>query len=176
MADLNSIQAQMKQLKGNDQPEAKLSPQGVVASVGGDKTGDTKVEKLKKVRKSVKQNGGARAGSGRKKHEITIVNKGLKEWMDEHANEPIEMTLIDKKTGKTVTIKKPRRVAVIEKLFEIGMKGDKVIGNVAALKEWLDRYAGKAAQPIRGEGEDSPIRLHVDNLDRILEKAYGNEE
>jgi len=115
-------------------------------------------------------------GSGRKTLEKTIINKGIKEWMDDHASELVDMNLIDKKTGRQVTIKKPRRVAVIEKIFEIGMKGDRVIGNVAALKEWMDRYAGKASQPIRGEGEDSPIRLHVDNLDRILEKAYGNED
>ena len=154
--------------------EMKKALETISKGDGVDKAVKSQPETLKKAKKS--GYGGKREGSGRKTLEKTIVNKGLKEWMDDHANEPIEMTLIDKASGKTVTIKKPRRVAVIEKLFEIGMKGDRVIGNVAALKEWMDRYAGKASQPIRGEGEDSPIRLHVDNLDRILEKAYGNEE
>ena len=146
---------------------------------GVDKTIKSPVELMNKKGNVQKKGtwGGKRKGAGGVKptKESTIIKKGIKEWMDDHANEPVEMTLVDKKSGKTVTIKKPRRVAVIEKIFEIGMKGDRVIGNVAALKEWMDRYAGKASQPIRGEGEDSPIRLHVDNLDRLLEKVYGDE-
>lgn len=133
-------------------------------------------ESLKKTIKP-KGRGGKRPNSGRKTLEATIVKRGIKEWMDAHANEEVPVTFVDKVTGKAVTVKKPRRMIAIEKLFEIGMKGDKVTGSVAAIKEWMDRYAGKPAQPIRGEGEDDPpIRLNVDNLGDILERAYGSED
>jgi len=115
--------------------------------------------------------------SGRKTQQETLIKRGIKQWIDNHANEEVPVTLIDRSTGKTITVKKSRRMIVIEKLFEIGTKGDKVTGNAHALSMWLDRYMGKAAQPIRGEGEDDlPFKFAIPNLDEIIEKAYGDKK
>ena len=111
---------------------------------------------------------------GRPPKESTLIKRGLKAWIDDHANEEVPMIILDKATGKTVTIKKPRRVIAIEKLFDIAIKGDKVNGNATAISMWLDRYMGKPAQPIRGEGEDDPpFRLNVPNLSELIHKVYG---
>ncbi|MES2216645.1 MAG: hypothetical protein V4481_05120 [Patescibacteria group bacterium] len=163
------MSADLTQILKSLQTNGTKGPNGVLVPAGSDK-----VDSLKKEDKPKGKRGGVRPNSGRKTLDKTIITKGIKAWMNDHANESVPLTLMDRKTGKTVTIKKPRRVIAIEKLFEIGVKGDSVAGNVSAIKEWLDRYAGKAAQPIRGEGEDDPpIKLHVDNLEELVNKVYG---
>src|ERR1035437_7669563 len=136
--DLTALQAKLNAIKGNDQPEAKLTPQGLVAGKTEVKQKDSKLENLKKKKKS--GYGGKREGSGRKQAQATIIAKGIKGWIDDHANEAVPMQLVDKKTGAVLTIKKPRKFIAIEKLFEIGVKGDKVTGDAHALNMWLDRF------------------------------------
>jgi hypothetical protein len=47
---------------------------------------------------------------------------------------------------------------------------------IAYIKEVHDRHEGKAAQPIRGEGEDdAPIRIGVENLEELIHKVYGGK-
>ena len=46
--DLTALQAKLNAIKGNDQPEAKLTPQGLVAGKTEVKQKDSKLENLKK--------------------------------------------------------------------------------------------------------------------------------
>lgn len=94
--------------------------------------------------------------SGRKPKEITLIERGIKQWVDEHINEEVEITVIS--NGVARTIKKPRVAVVLEKLYVIGMKGD---GNPDALNKWLDRALGKPYQTIGGDA-DKPITLKID--------------
>lgn len=111
--------------------------------------------------------------SGSKPKASTLIDRGIKAFLAEHANERIPYTFKDPVTGKERTIEKPRSIIAIEKLFELGM-GLTIVGNADALNKWFDRNVGKPAQPLRGEGEDdAPIKLHVDNLEDILNKVYG---
>lgn len=113
-------------------------------------------------------------GSGRKTKHETLIKNGVKAWINEHANEAVEVTILDRKTGKTITIPKPRLAYAMEKLFEIGTKG---LGDAHAINMWLDRYIGKPSQPIKGEGEDNaPINVHMDNLPELLRKVYGKNK
>lgn len=114
--------------------------------------------------------GGWRNG-GRPLKEETIVMRGIREHMNQHANEEIDITVTDPKTGKTRVVKKPRSLILLEILFTEAFQKK----NVAAIKEWLDRAVGKPAQPIRGDGDsDAPIRMEHD-ISSIIAKAYGDD-
>ncbi len=86
----------------------------------------------------------------------------------EHTNEAVKMVVLDDKTGKRITIEKPRSLVMMERLFKAGMEGD-----VNAMAKWLDRAAGKPAQPIVGDDDEPPVQIDL-GIGRILEKAYGN--
>ncbi len=110
-------------------------------------------------------------GSGRKPSEQTLIKRGLRQLMDEHANEEVDIEITDKKTGKRIVIKKPRSVILLETLYKKAFI-DKDIG---AIKEWFDRAVGKAPQPIRGDAnDDTPIRQEID-INGALDKAYGDD-
>lgn len=111
--------------------------------------------------------------SGRKPKEQTLLERGIKKYLEDHTNEEVEVEIeiTDPKTNQKRKIKKPRVVIVMEHLYAIGI-GNTEKGSSAALKEWLDRALGKAPQPIRGDGDDSPpVRLEVD-ITKMLSKAY----
>ena len=153
MADLNEI-------------KAKLTGKTIVNSELKNQKTQTIIPKIDRR----KFNGG-KGNVGRKMAAKTIIAETFKQWMDQHAKEEVAVTVIDKTTGQAISIKKTRLQYALEKLYEMGTKG---AGNAEAIKAWLDRMLGRPAQPIRGEGEDdAPIKLHVDNLDDILDKAYG---
>jgi hypothetical protein len=117
-------------------------------------------------------------GTGRKKKEETLVKIGVKAWLDEHANEKVDIQVYDKSTGKTIIMKKPRIAYAMERLFQIGTERTaSSSGNPSAIDLWLNRIWGRPSQPVRGEGaDDPPIKLHVENLAEILRKAYGHED
>lgn len=132
---MSSLQQQIEELKKGKQPTAST-------------------EKLKKVRG---KNGGKREGSGRKTKQETLEKRGHKELILQHVNEQIEVTVLDKKTGKTIVMKKPALLAMMEKLRQAGMKGD-----VDAINKWLDRALGKPVTKIAGDEDAEPIRLLID--------------
>lgn len=108
---------------------------------------------------------------GRPPKEETLVMRGIREYMAQHANEEIDITVTDPKTGKSRVVKKPRSIILLEILFTEAFQKK----NIAAIKEWLDRAVGKPAQPIRGDGDsDAPIRMEHD-ISSIIAKAYGDD-
>lgn len=117
-------------------------------------------------------NGGPREGAGRPPKEELMVKRGLKQWKDDFFNGDFTMTVRDPKTGQERQITKPRHVWLYERLFEKAVTEV----DIAKIKELLDRNEGKAAQPIRGEGEDdAPIKLEMNIVDSIIKKAYGDD-
>jgi len=105
---------------------------------------EKKVEKLKNGKK---KNGGRRTGSGRKKSEELLAIKGLKEKIDDHKSELIDITKVSQKGKKTIE-KKERLLAMLEMLFQEAYHRK----NVSAAKEWFDRTLGKAPQSFELSG------------------------
>lgn len=134
---------------------------------------DTNIDSLKKIDKSKQVGkGGKREGSGRKPTEQTLIKKGIKQIVDTHANEEVEVLITDRATKKVIKVKKPRVLIVMEYLYKIGTGEN----NVGALKEWLDRSMGKAPQPLKGdENDDTPIRIGLD-ITSVLDKGYKDED
>lgn len=152
--------------------ELAKSAEGKIAPAEPRKPAD---ETLKLPEDSKKKSrGGARPGAGQPPKEETLIKRGIKQYIDDHINEEVDVKITDPKTGKSRIIKKPRVAVVLQHLYALGM-GQTDKGNGAALKEWLDRAVGKAPQPIKGDSEDdTPIRLEVD-INKMLDKAYGDE-
>ncbi len=96
--------------------------------------------------------------SGRKTKQETLTRTGIKSWVETHINGEIEMHVLDKKTGKEILVKKPRVVAILEKLYQISMKGE---GSHEAIGKWLDRALGKPVNIIKGD-ENEPIVVRID--------------
>ena len=63
-------------------------------------------EKLNSSVKPVKKNGGARPGAGRKPNLEKLKMKGIKEMMENHAKEVVDVVVTNKQTGKTEIVKK----------------------------------------------------------------------
>jgi hypothetical protein len=76
-------------------------------------------------------NGGARKGAGRPLSPSRIL------WLS-FALE--EIVVKQRSHGQVRLVKKSRLILALEKLFEIGMRGD---GDVRALSKWLDHTIGK---------------------------------
>ena len=112
---------------------------------------------LEKEKPTKGTHGGARKGGGRKTKIETLVVRGLADILEQHVNEQVDVQITDPKTGKTVIVKKPRLLRVMEALYNIGI-GDK---SHEALSKWLDRALGKPLQPIGGD-DTKPIRLLID--------------
>lgn len=113
------------------------------------------VEKLKKndeinsIKKStVKNNGGARKGAGRKSTEAKMIERGLKNYIGQYYEGDIKINVIDPKTGREIIVKKPRIIWVLEVLYDIGVKDR----NADALNKWLDRALGKPTAKIEHSG------------------------
>ena len=132
-------------------------------------------EKLIKVKKRHYQkkggNGGVRPGSGRPEGSLAFGRRINKQLIDAHINEEFEVRVTDSKTGRKVTATKPRFIVVLEKLYEIGMRGD---GDANALDKWLNRAIGKPVQPIVGEEEEPPVQIDL-GMERILNLVYGSK-
>lgn len=105
-----------------------------------------------------KKNGGKRPGSGRKPKEVNIIARGIKDWMDTHMNEKVDVRIKDPKTGKERIIKKTRLMYAMEKLYSMGTSGE---GNADAVNKWMDRVLGKPLQKVVGD-ETEPIVVRID--------------
>ncbi len=93
--------------------------------------------------------GGARPNSGPKTNEEKLVLRGLKEKINNHIEGVVDITVVDKSTGKTKVEEKIRAIAIMEMLFQEAYARK----NISAAKEWLDRALGKAPQGIEHSGE-----------------------
>jgi len=117
-------------------------------------------------------------GNGRPPKASTIVARNFKSWLNTFINEDVwvKVNEYDKKgmpTGKVITIKRPRIANAMSKLYEMGIKGD---GDSSAIDLLLNRYLGRPAQPLRGEGEDdAPIQVGIQNLGEFIKKVYGQK-
>lgn len=143
---------------------AKLQRGAGTEKVKKSSTGDTAVQP--------KKNGGARPGSGRKPGGTALQKRIVKQVLAAHYDEEVEIEVKDAKTGKTVKVKKPRALAVMEKLYQVGMAG---AGNDAALDRWLNRALGKPPQPLIGDEDEAPVAIDL-GVDRMLDKAYGEDD
>lgn len=122
--------------------------------------GESKNQKTQKLNKpdGRKNNRGIPGKAGRKAKEDTLIERGIKQWLDDHVHEEVTVS-VRLPDGKVVSMKKPRIAVVLQKLYEAGVTN----GSVDALKAWLDRALGKAVQPISGAEDAPPIKvLHVD--------------
>ena len=98
---------------------------------------------------------------------------GVRDWKLAWNLEPITYEVENQTTGIKEKVTKPRYQWLYEKMYNRAMKDTEI----TFMKEYLDRLEGKAAQPIRGDGQDdTPISLHVDNLPELLAKVYGNDK
>lgn len=147
------------------------------ALIGGKKPAVVKVEKLKTETKinlpkkrTVKDNGGAREGSGRKPGGQALARRTLRAILAKHYAEEVEIEIEDPKTKKMVKIKKPRVLAMMEMMYQIAEKN----GDSAAGDRWLNRALGKPPQPLIGDEEEDPVRVDL-GVDRILGKVYNDE-
>lgn len=130
---------------------------------------EPKTEKVKKGGYKKKGgNGGAREGAGRMPGGTAEQKRAQKQLVRDHINEVTDITVVDRATGKQVTVKKPRILAAMEKLFQIGMKD----GDANALDRWLNRALGKPAQPIiGGDEDDAPVSVKL-GVSKILKKLH----
>lgn len=111
--------------------------------------------------------GGTRPPSGKE-----LARRSLRALLASHYEEELDVTLIDPLTKKKVTVKKPRVVIVMEKMYEIATRK---AGDSAAGDRWLNRALGKAPQPLIGDSDEEPIAINL-GVGRILGKAYNDDD
>lgn len=129
------------------------------------------VEKTEGKKRTVKDNGGARSGSGRKPLAQDEKRKTIKRQWEDFASEEIEVNELHKGTREIRKLKMARLRVAQEKLFKKVQEGD-----VSAIREFNDRVGGKAPQTLRGGDEDdTPIQIEL-GVDRMLDKVYGNKD
>lgn len=139
--------------------------------LAGVKTDKLIPAKEKKEPKKRGKNGGRRPGSGRPPGGVALERRTLRAMLAKHYGEEVEIEVEDPLTHKKVMIKKSRVLAVMEKLYKVGIEN----GNDAALDRWLNRALGKPPQPLVGDEEEDPVQINL-GVDRILGKVYGDDE
>jgi hypothetical protein len=113
--------------------------------------------------------GGKRPGSGRKTKEETLIAKGVKELFDTHGLEMVDVVETDKATGQTRIVKKTRVQALLDVLYSEGHNKR----NTSAIKEYLDRTAGKPVQGIALGGTINVKEQRVPTMEeRLAARAY----
>jgi len=117
--------------------------------------------------------------AGRKTTAKLIAQRGLQLVVEQHANETVRITIFDKRSGKTVELKRPRVIIALEKLFTRATKGE---GETAALEKWLDRALGKPQQAValkhsgalgnyKSKKQDSAARAGIAAYEREILKG-----
>lgn len=103
-------------------------------------------------KKNKSKRGGRREGAGRKP---LIDKSALEELKEEIANH-----------GVTLVGGKKRILILLDKLFEKGSKGD-----IACIKEYLDRQLGKAKESIDHTSKGKTINPYSDaQVERIIQR------
>lgn len=128
------------------------------------------IDSLKKGEESKKgKKGGKRPGSGRKKSKERLEVLGIKQMVDAHGLERVDVVVTDKGTGKTQVVKKSRIEALLDVLHRMGLN-DK---NVEAAKEYLNRTMGRPIQGVQHSGEIQTHEQHLPTKAEIAAaKAY----
>lgn len=157
----------------------KITPEERLNALLGEKK--PAVEKNQKIKTATniitpkkqdgRKNNGGKGDVGRKPGGQALARRTLRQILANHYAEEIEIEIEDPKTGTLVKLKKPRVLAMMEKMYEIAVK----TGDSAAGDRWLNRALGKAPQPLIGDEEEDPIRVDL-GVDRILGKVYNDEE
>ena len=188
MTSLETLNNQLKGLKQSEPPKAK-------AAVVPKSTFD-----ILKSEPKGKGRGGKREGSGKKKGyaapetlEKIAVLKAYRQRAMKHAEKLLnsQLTLangvsylfkISPLSKKPILVVDPLEIAEYldncEEGDSVSMNGQYYYITTAkpdagAIDSVLDRTFGRPAQPIRGDGDDdTPIGLHIANLDELLKKAY----
>lgn len=107
------------------------------------------IEYTKDGRRKTPNMGGARKGAGAKKKEDREVQRTLTEIAEAHANEVVDVQIINKTTNTTETVQKTRSEAILDMLYTEAVNRK----NIPAAKEYHDRTRGKAKQEIEHSGE-----------------------
>lgn len=127
--------------------------------VSGQQTENRKIEKgVETIKVDRRKFNKGHPNSGRKPKEVKIIERGIKEWIDDHAKEKLMVTVTDPKTGLSRQVEKTRLMIALEKLYAIGVSG---AGNTDAIDKWLNRMVGRPAQPIVGD-DTNPVVLRLD--------------
>lgn len=144
----------------------------------GEKVTPPKTEKMINGEKMNKpdtpgKNGGKRPGAGRPPGGIAMYRRAMKKYLADYFAEEQLVKVVDPKSGRPVTIKKPRAVIMLEVLYGVALQQLKGDSHSADL--WLNRALGKAPQPLIGDEDEDPIQVNHDVMP-ILRKAYGVRE
>lgn len=141
----------MKDLPGKNPASAEAAADRQKKSIG---IPSTNLENLKKNRKSKKEkkHGGARSGAGRKPKIDNENVRKMKELIEGHGLEQEDIN------GK----KLERVIILLTVLFREGAKG-----NIAAIKEYLDRQLGKAKESVElKNGDGGSFSIKISTLDK----------
>lgn len=129
----------MGKKKGKDNSAAP-SPEleNLEKTQGNQEAGDTKGT-----------HGGAREGAGRKPLADRKKVQELRDLIEDHAGEEVEIVETNRGTGTTQVKKKKTIVAIMDMLRHEAIQNK----SIPAAKEYLDRVLGKAIQPLEHSGE-----------------------
>jgi hypothetical protein len=92
--------------------------------------------------------GGARRGAGAKPKQDREVQRTLTEMAEQHANEVVDVQIIDRKTNTTKIVRKTRSEAILDMLYAEAINKK----NIQASKEYHDRTRGKPKQELEHSG------------------------
>ena len=124
-----------------------------------------KLESLKKDKETKKNGyGGKRKNSGRKKSVERLAYKQLKEVMESHAIESIDIKKLSPE-GKVIVEKKVRALAMLDVMFSAGIKGD-----TKAAEVWFKRTVGDISK-LEVSGLITEQRVPT-KAERIASMAY----
>jgi len=109
-----------------------------------------KITKSKLKSKAEKKSGGTRSGAGRPRKEDKEAVRQMKDLIEGHGLE-----------AETVNGKKQARVSILlTVLFREGAKG-----NIAAIREYLDRQIGKSTESIElGNKDDRVFKVKISTV------------
>lgn len=132
-------------------------------------------EKVNSEKKSSKRGGsrpgtgGKRPGAGRKPNKERLIKLGIKEILDKHGLETVEVVETDRATGATRTVPKTRVQALLDVLYNEGHNKR----NVPAIKEYYDRVMGRPIQSLQHSGEIAVEEQHVPTkAEKAAARAY----
>lgn len=96
----------------------------------------------------------------------------MKQLVAELGNEEITIMARDPINGEMVKLKKPRVVVAVMEMFNIGIQNK----DTQSLERFTNRVLGKPIQPVVGDEDEDAIQVDIHGVDRMLEKAYGDDE
>ena len=129
---------------------------------------DVKTEKPAKIELKDPVNGGKREGSGRKELAPNEKPRSFKALCESFGWGEVDISRIDRGTKEIRIAKMTRAEAMLEKIYEEGMKG-----NMTAAGMFTDRVGGKVPNILAGDPDGAPILTQQVDINNALEKTYG---